>query len=632
MNKFFERLRWICYPIIAVVGLLIILDVPAYFKISLYTEQYLGIYLTMILFGTFITHPYKKGAAFTVIDLLLALLAIPAGLCLTIQYPFIAVNMGTMTLGRTICGVIAILLVLESLRRSMGISLVIICSVFLLYTKFGNYLPGVLHCRSFTLEKMISYIYVDPNSLLYMLSFGCTVGVAFIFFGQVLLHYGGGKAFIDFALLFCGKSQGGSAKTAVVASSLVGTITGAPMSNVLLTGSVTIPMMKEAGYPPATAGAVEAVASSGGQIMPPVMGIAAFIIAETLGVAYSKVALAALIPAVLFYFATFVQVHMDAGKLQLKKIPVDQLPKPKDAWKNGWFIIPPIVCIIVCMFNLGVPAALSAIIAGAVALPFLAFKPENRRNFLKNFVGALRECGELMIGIGIVMAMAGIVVGCINATGLAFNLSLALTRLGENHVFLLLICAAVASLILGMGMPSVAAYSLVAILVAPALVQYGIPAMAAHLFVFYFSVISNITPPVAVSCFAAAPLAGANPTKVGFTAFRLAIAAYIVPFVFCFVPSLIMIGEVWEIVVNFALCCYAIFGVCVALSGYWHRNVPTLTRIAICAAATVVLWPSSYLVNIAGTAIITLLLLTDIKLSIQARREKKAAKLSTCAT
>ena len=625
-NKLFERLRWWSYPVIAVIGLLIIIDVPAYFKISLYTEQYLGIYLTMILFGTFISNPYKKGADFNAVDLILALLSLPAGLYLTFQYPYIAVNMGVITVGRTICGVIAILLILEALRRSMGVSLVIVCSVFLLYTKFGEFLPGMLNCRPFTISKLVSYIYVDPNSLMYMLSFGCTVGVAFIFFGQVLLHYGGGKSFIDFAMLFCGKAQGGSAKTAVVASSLVGTITGAPMSNVLLTGSVTIPMMKEAGYPPAMAGAVEAVASSGGQIMPPVMGIAAFIIAETLGVAYSEVALAALIPAVLFYLAAFVQVHMEAGKLNLKKIPPDQLPKPKQALRDGWFIIPPIVVLLVCMFNLALPAAISAIIAGVVALGCLALKKENREHFLSQFVGALRECGDLMIGIGVVMAMAGIVVGCINASGLAFNLSLALTRLGAGNVLFLLVCAAVASLILGMGMPSVAAYSLVAILVAPSLIEFGIPAMAAHLFVFYFSVISNITPPVAVSCFAAAPLAGANPTKVGTTAFRLAIAAYIVPFVFCFQPSLIMVGSAGTIIIDSALCAYAIFGVCIALAGYWQRNVPMVVRLAICAICAVILWPTALVINLCGAAALTVLLFPDIRLSVQNIRNRRSAR------
>ena len=625
-NKLFEKLRWWSYPLIAVIGLLIIIDVPAYFKISLYTEQYLGIYLTMILFGTFISHPYKKGADFSVIDLILALLAIPAGLFLTVQYPYIAVNMGVATIGRTICGIIAILLILEALRRSMGVSLVIVCGVFLLYTKFGEFLPGMLNCRPFSVSKLVSYIYVDPNSLMYMLSFGCTVGVAFIFFGQILLHYGGGKSFIDFAMLFCGKAQGGSAKTAVVASSLVGTITGAPMSNVLLTGSVTIPMMKDAGYPAAMAGAVEAVASSGGQIMPPVMGIAAFIIAETLGVSYSEVALAALIPAVLFYLATFVQVHREAGKLALKKIPAGQLPKPKQALRDGWFIIPPIVVLLVCMFNLALPAAISAIIAGVVALGCLALKKENREHFLSQFVGALRECGDLMIGIGVVMAMAGIMVGCINASGLAFNLSLALTRLGANNVLFLLVCAAVASLILGMGMPSVAAYSLVAILVAPSLVEFGIPAMAAHLFVFYFSVISNITPPVAVSCFAAAPLAGANPTKVGTTAFRLAIAAYIVPFVFCFQPTLIMIGSAGAIIMDAILCAYAIFGVCIALSGYWQRSVPMAIRLAICAVCAVMLWPTALIVNACGAAALTVLLFPDMKMSVQKIRNRHSAQ------
>lgn len=627
-NRLFEKLRSVCFPIIAVIGLLIIIDVPAYFRISIYTEQYLGIYLAMILFGIFISHPYKKDANYTALDLVLALLALSTGIYLVIAYPSIALNMGVVTAARTIFGVIAILLILEGLRRSMGISLTIVCLVFLLYTKFGNFLPGVLHCRSFTIPKMVSYIYVDPNSLMYMLSFGATVGVAFIFFGQVLLHYGGGKSFIDFALLFCGKAQGGSAKTAVVASSLVGTITGAPMSNVLLTGSVTIPMMKEAGYPPHMAGAVEAVASSGGQIMPPVMGIAAFIIAETLGVPYASVALAALIPAVLFYMATFVQVHMEAGKMHLKKIPLDQLPSPKEALQRGWFIIPPIVVLLVCMFNLALPASMSAIIAALVALPCLAGKKENRTHFFKQFISALRECGDLMVGIGIVMAMAGIVVGCINASGLAFNLSLALTKLGEGNVLLLLVCAAVASLILGMGMPSVAAYSLVAILVAPSLIQFGIPPMAAHLFVFYFSVISNITPPVAVSCFAAAPLAGAKPTKVGTTAFRLAIAAYIVPFVFCFEPTLIMIGTPGMIILNFLLCAYAIFAVCIALAGYWQHKVSMPRRILLCAVSAVILWPTILPVNLAGVAGLTVLLFPDIRLSVQKmteRRKERAA-------
>ena len=628
-NKLFEKMRWIAFPIIAVIGLLIIIDVPSYFRISMYTEQYLGIYLAMVLFGTFIANPYKKGANFNALDLILALLALSSGLYIAVAYPTIAVNMGVVTTARTIFGVTAILLILEGLRRSMGISLTIVCTVFLLYTKFGEFLPGILHCRAFTVPKMVSYIYVDPNSLMYMLSFGATVGVAFIFFGQVLLHYGGGKSFIDFALLFCGKAQGGSAKTAVVASSLVGTITGAPMSNVLLTGSVTIPMMKEAGYPPHMAGAVEAVASSGGQIMPPVMGIAAFIIAETLGVPYSEVALAALIPAILFYLATFVQVHMEAGKMNLKMIPPEQLPKAGDAWRRGWFIIPPIAVLLICMFNLGFPAAISAILAGVVALPCLALKEENRTHFLKQFVDALRECGDLIIGIGIVMAMAGIVVGCINASGLAFNLSLALTRLGQGNVLLLLVCAAVASLILGMGMPSVAAYSLVAILVAPSLIQFGIPAMSAHLFVFYFSVISNITPPVAVSCFAAAPLAGANPTKVGITAFRLAIAAYIVPFVFCFEPTLIMIGAPGMVLINFLLCSYAIFAVCIALSGFWQNKVSMLRRILLCAVSAVILWPTQLLVNLAGAVALTMLLLPDIKLSFSKMQERHKAKAGT---
>lgn len=622
LNDFFYKLKKLSFPIIALLGILIIIDVPAYFRVGMYTEQYLGLYLAMVLFGTFISVPWRKEKNPTILDLVLAVLSLGAGLYILFYYPQIAMKMGSPDTVRVVFGILAVLLVVEAIRRSMGMSLMIVILVFLLYTKFGSNIGGIFHARPFTLARMINYLYVNPNSLLYMLSFGATIGVAFIFFGQILLHFGGGKSFIDFALLFCGKTQGGSAKTAVVSSSLVGTITGAPMSNVLLTGSVTIPMMKEAGYPPHQAAAVEAVASSGGQIMPPVMGIAAFIIAETLGVTYAKVATAALIPAVLFYLAAFVQVHMDAGKMKLKLIPPDRLPKPMEALRQGWVIIPPIIVLLVCMFNLALPAAISALIAGVVALPFLAIKRENRMSFMKQLVEAFTECGQLMVSIGVVMAGAGIIVGCINASGLAFNLSLGLTSLGQNNVLLLLFFAAVASLVLGMGMPSVAAYSLVAILVAPSLVQFGIPAMAAHLFVFYFSVISNITPPVAVSCFAAAPLAGANPTKVGLTSFRLAIAAYIVPFAFCFTPTLIMEGSTADIIIDSIFCAYAIFGVCVALSGYWHTHVQLWRKMALVVIAGVILWPTNQLANLAGIVVMTILLLPDIRISIRNRRAK----------
>jgi TRAP transporter 4TM/12TM fusion protein len=386
-------------------------------------------------------------------------------------------------------------------------------------------------------------------------------------------------------------------------------------------------MMTSAGYPAHMAGAIEAVGSSGGQIMPPVMGVAAFIIAETLGVPYAKVAMAALIPALLFYFAIFVQVHMDAAKLKLKKIPEDQLPSPGAALRDGWFIIPPIIVLLVCMFGLVLPAAMSAMIAGVAAIPCMLLKPENRKGFWSKLVETFRECGELILGIGVVMASAGLIVGCINASGLAFNMSLSLISLGQGNVLLLLISAAVASLILGMGMPSVAAYSLVAILVAPSLESFGMSKMAAHLFVFYFSVISNITPPVAVSCFAAAPLAGANPTKVGITSFRLAIAAYIVPFVFCFQTPLILEGPIVSILIDTAFCVIAIFAVSIALSGYWQRPVSTWQKLSIAVFATVILWPTSLLVNLVGVALLIVMLFPNIKMSWESRKQETEKRM-----
>ncbi len=627
LNHTFKKIRYLAFPLITVLGVLIVIDILAIAGISFYVEQYIGIYLSMVLFGAYISKPYKKGADFTAVDAALAILSLSCGLYLTIFYRSISLSMGVPTAARILFGIVAILLILEALRRSIGLSLTIVCAVFLVYTYFGSHLSGTLHAKQWaSLGKMVNYIYINPNCIMYMLKFGAGVGVAFIFFGQILLHYGGGKSFIDFALLFCGRSQGGSAKTAVISSALVGTITGAPMTNVLRTGSVTIPMMKEAGYPPHEAGAVEAVASSGGQIMPPVMGIAAFIMAETLGVSYSRVALAALIPAILFYLATFVQVHMDAGKLHLKLIPEEMLPKPKQALKNGWHIIPPITLLLVLLFGIGYSTSKSAVVAGAAALGFLAIKRVNRIGFFKNFIGALRECGGMIIDIGIVMAGAGLIVGCVNGSGLAFNLSYALTNLGDNNLFLLLVLSAVASLILGMGVPSVAAYSLVATLVAPTVVSFGIPAMAAHLFVFYFAVIANITPPVAVACFAAAPLAGSNPNKVGITAFRLAIAAYVIPFAMCYNPELIMQGAPLNILFTFLLTAYSLFCMCVALSGYWHKKLHILVRLATIMTAIVVLWPTSHLINLAACVVDTMILLPNIRLSVQAGVEKRAKK------
>ena len=253
------------------------------------------------------------------------------------------------------------------------------------------------------------------------------------------------------------------------------------------------------------------------------------------------------------------------------------------------------------MFFFAFPPAISAIVAGFFALPFLAVKLENRDGFFKRFLGALAESGELMISIGVVMAGAGLIVGAINASGLAFNLSLALTQLGQGNVVLLLICAAVSSLILGMGMPSVAAYALVSILVAPSLIQFVILPMSAHLFVFYFSVISNITPPVAVSCFAAAPLAGADYTKTGITSFKLGIASYIVPFIFCFQPTLLMIGSPWMIIIDTAFVCFGLFGVCIALAGFYTAPVSMPRRIILAAISAVILVPTSTLINAIGT-------------------------------
>lgn len=348
--------------------------------------------------------------------------------------------------------------------------------------------------------------------------------------------------------------------------------------------------------------------------MPPIMGIAAFIIADTVGVPYATVALSAFLPAILYYFCLFLQVDLEARKTNMEKVDPEKIPSLKEALSRGWFIFPPIFILLWIMFGIKYPPATSALYASFISVPILFLVKANRNEFLKNLLGVLQESGKLIINIAAVMSAAGVIIGAINASGLAFNLSLALVRLAESNVILLLICAALASLVLGMGMPSVAAYALVAILVAPALTRFGILPIAAHLFVFYFAVISNITPPVAVSCFAAAPLAGANPTETGITAARLGVSSYIVPFLFVFNPALLMQGTYFEIAYAFLFTALGIFVISVALTGYFSKLISSPLRFVLVLAGILTLYPNIYvLYKMLGVIIAAIILFYNRK-------------------
>lgn len=591
--------RWVHLTIltaIPTIGLLFIVGIHTALGIRVYTEQWLGAFLAACLAGTFIgvrgTNRAPVGSV-PWYDYVLAILSVPAGLYITVYFPSIVLRLGFASPDRVILGAITIFLIAEAVRRLVGWTLVVVVVSFLLYAAYGEYIPGRFSAQPSSWSDLINYLYLDPNSFLWMLGLAATIGTAFITLGQVLVRFGGGEALTGLAMSLFGRFRGGGAKGAVVGSSMVGTVTGAPMSNVFLTGSVTIPMMIRSGYPRATAGGIEAVSSTGGQVLPPVMGIAAFMIAERIGLPYAEVAIAAIIPAALFYVAIFLQVDLTAGRLGLLGLSREDRPDFWSALRRAGLVLPSIGLLVYMIFVRGADPSRSAVMAAVVAFLALLVLPANRRRILGSVVGALEESGHLILYVAAVLAAAGLVVGVVSASGLGFSLGFGLVEVAGGSLAVLLVLAALGSIILGMGMPSVAAYALVAVLFAPALGEFGIEPLAAHLFIFYFAVASNITPPIAVAAFGAAPLAGASSIRTALEAMRMGAVGYVVPFVFVLSPALLMQGTGVSVISEVGRAAVGTVVIAAALSGYVGRELTVLGRSVLGAVGVLVLFPLS---------------------------------------
>lgn len=381
-GSFLKTLLSTNLALIPIVGILYILGIHQKLGLSIYTEQYIGIFLGLVLCAVYLSVPATKRASKTKIpwyDWILAALGLNAGLYILFFYPTIVMGMGTVTTNRFILSVMAVLLIMEAIRRLLGKGLLIVVLVFLFYGYFAPYFPGIFKGSSTPVDQLFNYMYLDSNSLLNLLAIAATIALSFIFFGQILLYFGGADILNNFAISAFGRFRGGPAKGSILGSSLVGTITGGPVANVILTGSVTIPLMKKSGYSSEEAGAVESVASTGGQIMPPVMGVAAFIIAETLGVPYADVALAALIPALFFYLCLFFQVDFIAGKKGIKRMEKKDIPLMVNVLKKGWMVIPTLASLIYLLFFLGYSPQISGLYASVVGIVFLSFQKEIRK-------------------------------------------------------------------------------------------------------------------------------------------------------------------------------------------------------------------------------------------------------------
>ena len=579
-----------------------ILDIHTYMGLAFYKEQYLGIFLALFLGSTFINLPGSKTSARHKVPWYDELLAV---ICLTIFgnvalfYPDLVIRVGFADMSQAIMGLIAIILVLEAVRRIIGYPLVIIGLALLFYARFAYVFPGLLNARGVSWRRLFSFIYLDPNSLL-----GIPTGVAstmvlgFLLFGACLFMVGGGEFLSNIALALMGKQRGGAAKVAVIASALFGSLSGSPSANVAVTGIVTIPLMKRTGYSSRFAGAVEATASTGGLVLPPVMGITAFMMAEFLGLPYYQIALSAVIPAVLYYVALLTQVHLEAVKTGIKGLPRTELPALKEVLKKGWIYVIPILGLLYFLFLKHLNPTASAVYSGAMMVLVGLAKGENRRGFGGKLLHTLRDTGRQVLVVGAACSVAGIVIGSVSLTNLGLSLSKTLIAVSGGNSLILLFLAAIGAIILGMGMPIAATYIMLVILIAPALVQTGIEPLAAHMFINFFGAMSFVTPPVCVACFVAAGIAESTPMKTGFTSMRLGISAYLVPFAFCYSTTLLLMGSGNDIAMSAMATILAVISIAIGLSGHLFGRLNILKMALFVVGGIMLMMPQLMIVAI----------------------------------
>ena len=485
-------------------------------------------------------------------------------------------------------GVGTFLLILEAVRRIAGLPLAIVTLAALLYAYFGAYLPGFLGHRGWNLSLLISYLYLDQEGI-----FGIPLGVSatyaalFILFGAFLNATGTGQFFLNLASWIAGGARGGPAKVAVLSSALFGSVSGSPVANVYATGSITIPMMQRLGYQPAFAGAVEAAASTGGAVMPPVMGAVAFLMADITGIPYGSIALAAALPAVLYFLSVGMMVHFEAVKAGLKGLPRSELPTGRQILPNLYLMVPIIGLVVV--LSMGYTAFLAAFMAIGLAVAVGLVRKENRS--WRKMVGALDQAGRDMCLIALATAASGIIIGVVSLTGLGLRFTSLILSFSQASLIFPLLLTMLSCLILGMGMPAAPAYMIVAALAIPSLIELGVPTLAAHLFAFYFAVLSNVTPPVAMAAYAAASVARAPMMLTGVLSSRVAATGFLVPFLFVYGPALLLKGSPLEIV--WAAMTAALGVVCLAagLEGWLLGRAPWYERVLLIATAVALIKP-----------------------------------------
>ncbi len=528
------------------IGILWILSVPDYFIQGITTTQVVVLVLALATGAAILKKPYGEKAG--LLELTLALVAFGVWFWMSYNLDDWLMRMAERPIEMWAPGIVALLLMMEAIRKSAGGIIAGLVWTMLIYGFLGNHLPGVFEAEVFPPSKTVVYLYADHNGVPgIVLTIIVELVLAFIIFGK-MMEVSGAMGFLnDLALGVMGHRRGGPAKVAVLASSAFGSISGSSVANIMSTGIITIPLMKKTGFEPKYAAAIEAVASNGGQIAPPVMGATAFIIAEFLEVAYSEIVVLAALPAALYFLVLFLQVDGLAVRFNIKGLPKDELPQAFKVLIGGWAYLIPLAILLYFLLGLGYRAGLSALYSCAALFILMILK--NRRLPSKDewsnfFIGG----GQNLISLVMIGGGAGVIIGLMNSTGLGFQLSLVLTEVGQNAgIFVMLLLTAFICILLGMGMPTAAVYVVLVSIVAPALVEMKIPEMSAHMFIFYYGLLSMLTPPVAVASMVAAQLAGADMWKTGLIGLQLAAAAFLMPFLWVFNPALLLDGTWLEI-------------------------------------------------------------------------------------
>ncbi len=564
--------------------------------VTFFPQSVLALVLGLSVFIAWVTlraDGSKRGPA-PFIDYVGGVLGLVTLLYVSVDFERLSMEYGNRTTEALVIGFIVTATVLESLRRATGYTLLAVVVGFFIFALVGHLVPGSMRSLEVGWNELVTDLGLDAGAAYGTpLQIGAEVVVVFIFFGQLLLRTGGGEFFTDLAMAGFGRQRGGAAKISVVASALFGSISGSATSNVASTGVITIPLMIRSGYSPVNAGAIEAVASTGGQFMPPIMGAAAFLMAEFLEIEYQKVVLAALIPALLYYVAVFIQVDLIAAKEKISVADSD-LPRVGRVLREGWHFLIPFAVLLIALFQFWLEAQEAAIYACITVVGFGMWRSyAGKKMGLRSLAGTFVSAGKITVELILILASAGFVIFMISTTGFAFALTQMLVGMAGGNIIPLLIIAAVTCIILGMGMPTSGVYVLLAFLVAPAIVEAGVEPMAAHLFILYFGMMSMVTPPVALCAFTAAALTGASAMTIAMQAMRLAWTAFIIPFVFIFGPSLLMIGEPVEILLNVATASIGVYLISVAVVGFFTRPLNGFGRLLLVAAGCAALTPVS---------------------------------------